>query len=145
VTGGGLVEREAQLAALRDAFGQAERQQGRVVVLSGEPGAGKSALALAVIDEFGAKARVVRAACQDTATPIPLAVVRDAARQLGGELVEALAQGRERHELFESVLGELARVRQATVWLVDDVQWADEASLDLIRFVVLGSRVFPCY
>jgi DNA-binding CsgD family transcriptional regulator/tetratricopeptide (TPR) repeat protein len=133
---GGLVEREPQLAGLRDAYAQAERQQGRVVVLSGEPGAGKSALALAVIDELAGKARVVRAACQDTATPIPLAVVRDAARQLGGELAEGLAQGRERHELFELVLAEFARVRNPTVWLVDDLQWADDASLDLIRFVV---------
>jgi DNA-binding CsgD family transcriptional regulator/tetratricopeptide (TPR) repeat protein len=47
-----------------------------------------------------------------------------------------LAQGHERHELFELVLGELVRVRQPTVWLVDDLQWADDGSLDLIRFVV---------
>ncbi|MDQ1687240.1 MAG: hypothetical protein QOK42_215 [Frankiaceae bacterium] len=132
---GGLVERETQLSSLREAFGCAERQQGRLVLLAGEPGAGKTVLAEALAAEVSGRARVLRSVSQDTTSPIPLGILRDAAIQLGDELRAAVRAGGERHDIFEQLLAEVGSHRTPTLWLVDDLQWADEASLDLLRFI----------
>jgi chloramphenicol 3-O-phosphotransferase len=63
-----LIERESQLAALHQYAMEANRGQGRLVLISGEPGIGKSVL----IEEFAqglAKARWLWAGCDGLFTP----------------------------------------------------------------------------
>jgi DNA-binding CsgD family transcriptional regulator len=138
-----LVERESQLAMLHEAFGSAERRRGRAVLLAGEAGAGKSALAAALLDDLERRARVVRSYCQDIANPPPLGVVRDAARGLGARLAHGFVDELPVHELFDRMLTEIEDAHVPVAWLVEDVHWADERSLDLLRFLARRLRALP--
>jgi hypothetical protein len=59
--------------------------------------------------------------------------------QLGGDLAEALSAGAARDELFSLTLSTLRSATGAYVLVFEDIHWADEATLDGIRF--LGRRV----
>jgi DNA-binding CsgD family transcriptional regulator/tetratricopeptide (TPR) repeat protein len=125
-----LLEREVPLAALAEYAGEARKGAGRLVLVTGEAGVGKSAL----LDEFA----VGRAgeswcwgACDGLFTPRPLGAFLDIAGQLGG-IDTARA---DRDELFGALQAELARPGRLRVIVIEDVHWADEATLDLLRFL----------
>lgn len=89
-----LLEREAELESLRDLWAQVPRGHGAFVLLVGEPGAGKTALAQSLVAEVGGKVgvRTLWGTCTPLATPAPLEPLRDVARQLGppmADLVDA--------------------------------------------------------
>ena len=131
-----LVEREPQLEAL-DAALAATASAGSIVLVAGEAGIGKTALVRAFAERAPRHTRVVWSRCDDLVVPRPLGAVRDLALQAAPALGEALHAGR-RAELFEAIRAELARV-PGTVWIVEDVHWADGASLDVLAF--LGRRI----
>src|SRR5439155_25608158 len=68
-------------------------------------------------------------------TPRPLAPLYDVARVLGGELQTAVRAGALREELFDLLLSAIATGDELTVVVVEDLHWADEATLDLVRFL----------
>jgi len=133
----GLLEREEPLASLAACAGEARRGQGRLVLVSGEAGVGKSAL----VERFTAGldgARCYLGACDGLFTPRPLGAFLDIAGQIGGEVAELAARfdaPAEREELFGLLLGELAKSDRLSVVVVEDIHWADEATLDLLRFL----------
>jgi hypothetical protein len=53
-------------------------------------------------------------------------------------LSEAL-RGQDRYEVFALILELMSRSLRATVMVIEDIHWADEATLDLIKF--LGRRI----
>ena len=63
----------------------------------------------------------------------------DIGGQLGGELGELLRDGAGPDRLFRALLAEVANADVPTVLVIEDVHWADEATLDLVRF--LGRRI----
>jgi DNA-binding CsgD family transcriptional regulator/tetratricopeptide (TPR) repeat protein len=126
-----LVEREAQLAALGQHLDAAAAGRGRVALVGGEAGVGKTALVKAFAAERAGGARVVRAACDGLFTPQPLGPLFELAEPLG------LTVDGPRHEVFAATLAALEP--GPTVAIVEDVHWADEATLDLLRF--LGRRL----
>jgi ATP/maltotriose-dependent transcriptional regulator MalT len=136
-----LLEREADLAVLEEAAGAAADGRGSVVLVSGEAGIGKTTL----VDTFLATAdrdrRVLRGACDDLHTPRPLGPFRDIARAAGGDLADALSLG-EQDDVYDAVLETLDHPLHTTIVLVEDIHWADDASLDLLRF--LGRRIRGC-
>jgi len=112
--------------------------EGRFVLVSGEAGVGKSTL----LDEFelaSPDARWFHGACDGLSTPRPLGPLLDVAGQVGGELSKQFRDDAPRDELFATVLRELDRPGTLTVLAIEDIQWADESTLDLLRF--LGRRV----
>ena len=131
-----LVERTAQLEALEGAL-DATDSAGSVALVAGEAGIGKTALVRAFAEHAPQTTRVVWSLCDDLVVPRPLGAVRDLADQAPPALGEALRVGR-RAELLEAIRAELARV-PGTVWIVEDVHWADGASLDALTF--LGRRI----
>ncbi|HEX5090181.1 MAG TPA: AAA family ATPase, partial [Nocardioides sp.] len=133
-----LLERELQLATLDEYAADARRGEGRLVLVSGEAGVGKSAL----VEEFERRepdAVWGWGACDGLFTPRPLGPLLDIAGQLGGPLRETIARGSTREEIFQALLGALAGSRDLTALVFEDVHWADEATLDLLRFV--GKRL----
>jgi DNA-binding CsgD family transcriptional regulator/tetratricopeptide (TPR) repeat protein len=133
-----LLERELQLAALTEYAGEARRGEGRLVLVSGEAGVGKSAL----LEEFEHRkpdAAWAWGACDGLFTPRPLGPLLDIAGQLGGALRDTIARGSTREEIFQALLACLDRTGEPTALVFEDVHWADEATLDLLRFV--GKRV----
>jgi DNA-binding CsgD family transcriptional regulator/tetratricopeptide (TPR) repeat protein len=133
-----LVERDSQLAELVRYTQEATQGAGRLILLSGEAGVGKTALLAAARRELTA-ARWSWSACDGLFIPQPLGPLFDVAEQLGGVLAERCAAGGERAELFRALVQELGSARVPDVVVVEDVHWADEATLDLLRF--LGRRL----
>ena len=132
-----LLERDEALAELHRQFEQSATA-GRLVVVSGEAGIGKTALVSRFLAECVPTPVVLWGGCDPLHTPRPLGPIRDAARTAGGALAGLLAEGAPRELVFESVLDSLCQ-RPRRVLVVEDVHWADEASLDLL--VWLGRRL----
>jgi DNA-binding CsgD family transcriptional regulator/tetratricopeptide (TPR) repeat protein len=125
-----LLERDEALAELHRQF-ERSATHGRLVVVSGEAGIGKTALVSRFLGECAPTPVVLWGACDPLHTPRPLGPIRDAARDAGGRLAALAAEDAPREMVFESVLDAL-RPRPPRVLVVEDVHWADEASLDLL-------------
>src|SRR4051812_12962205 len=128
-----LLERDREREILEGAI-EESRTAGRVVIVLGEAGIGKTALVSAVCGELGPR-RVLWGACDPLITPRPMGPLRDVAHALGGEIAGAIDGPRE--QLLAATLEELRR--GATVLVVEDLHWADDATLDLVA--LLGRRI----
>ncbi|HEY2521683.1 MAG TPA: AAA family ATPase [Streptosporangiaceae bacterium] len=133
-----LLEREPFLSELTGYAHGARQGDGCLVLISGESGIGKTAL----VDAFHQRAsrdRWLWGSCDGLLTPRPLGPLFDLAAQTGGDLAELCDQGAERDRLFAAALAELDHPDQLTVVVLEDLHWADEATIDLLSF--LGRRL----
>ena len=129
-----ILEREAELAALSDAVARAAIGDGSAVLVSGEAGIGKSILVAQLPHQLPPDGRLLVGCCDDLGTPRVLGPLRDLADSVGPTLGAALRAG-DRAAVLEALPEELS-ARGVTVLVVEDVHWADEASLDVLRFVL---------
>jgi DNA-binding CsgD family transcriptional regulator/tetratricopeptide (TPR) repeat protein len=132
-----LLERDSQLQALREALSEAEHGRGQLVLVAAEAGGGKTALVQALVAELPREIRVLQGACDALFAPRPLGPFADVATAAGGELGTLVAGGARPHEVIAPLLDELRR--RPTVLVLEDLHWADESTLDLLR--LLGRRV----
>jgi DNA-binding CsgD family transcriptional regulator/tetratricopeptide (TPR) repeat protein len=137
-----LLERGEQVAAAVERYGQLDRH-GHLLVVSGEAGAGKTALVQELLDHHLADAQVLVGRCDDLFAPRPLGPLADIARGRPGPLADALAAG-DPPAVFDAFLAEVAAPPHQTVVVLEDLQWADEATLDLLRFVARRLDSLPC-
>jgi DNA-binding CsgD family transcriptional regulator/tetratricopeptide (TPR) repeat protein len=131
-----LLERERCLAELHGWLGAAADRGGCTVLVGGEAGVGKTVL----LQELCARQSVMRSlwgGCDDLSTPRPLAPLHDIARETQGALLASIGSTASRGDIFTSALDELERI--STLLVLEDMHWADEASLDLLKF--LGRRI----
>jgi DNA-binding CsgD family transcriptional regulator/tetratricopeptide (TPR) repeat protein len=137
-----LLERADALADLRRLLAESVAG-GRVAVLAGEAGAGKSALVAAFAEAAGARADLLLGSCDPLLTPRVLGPLHDIARRLGGRLADSLGAV-PRTESFDLLLEALDRPPQTVrpVLVLEDLHWADEATLDMVSF--LGRRLALC-
>jgi DNA-binding CsgD family transcriptional regulator/tetratricopeptide (TPR) repeat protein len=135
-----LLEREAHLASLRGYAADARRGEGRLVLIAGEAGAGKSALVEQACTSLPS-ATWSWGACDGLFTPRPLGPLFDIAESLGGDLRDLCRSGAPREELFSALLRQVGASPGAelNVLVIEDAHWADEATIDLLRF--LGRRI----
>ncbi len=133
---GPLVERSHHLAELDRQLTRVRASgRGRLVLIAGEAGAGKTAL-LRALYERHPDVPVLEGACDALFTPRPLGPFLDIAADIGGELA-ALA---ERGPSAAEFLGALSRaLRSPRLVVLEDLHWADEATLDVVR--LLARRV----
>ena len=129
----GLLERDAELRRLRETLRGAGQGRGSVVLVSGEAGIGKTSLVRAFAREAAGRARVLAGACDDLVTPRTLGPFRDMARGAAPALARAMEPGAGRDAVFGAVHQELAG--GPAVLLVEDVHWADDATLDVLRYL----------
>lgn len=127
-----LLEREALLEALDAAYAEAREGSGRLVLVHGEAGVGKSALVRAWAGTIADSTRVLLGACDPLSSPRPLGPLADVAPDLGGAVADLLSRG-ERDGVFDETITALAAC--PTVLVIEDLHWADESSLDLLRFL----------
>src|SRR5215210_7945205 len=129
-----LLERRSELEALGAA---AERVLsglgGCTALVCGEAGIGKTSLVKALVAELAARVQVVAGACEDLLTPRPLGALRDAARGTTGPLHDALTSSADPDRLFAAVAEQLL-TGPATLFVIEDAQWADDATLDVLRY-----------
>jgi DNA-binding CsgD family transcriptional regulator/tetratricopeptide (TPR) repeat protein len=132
-----LLEREEALTALLEAHSETRAGEGRLVIVAGEAGIGKTALVHAFCESVRSSDRILEGACDPLFTPRPLGPFADVAERARGELAELVERGAGASDVFAAVRDELER--QATVLVLEDVHWADEATLDVLR--ILGRRI----
>ena len=130
-----LLERDGALAVLAEAHGEAARGQGRVVVVTGEAGIGKTSLVRWFARGLGDGARVLVGTCDDLSVPRPLGPFRDLAASVSPALAAALAADPSPHEVHRLLLEELALPPRPTVLVIEDLHWADEATLDAVTLL----------
>jgi len=131
-----LLERDLHLKALRSALSEAG-SEGRVALVYGEAGIGKTSLVEHFLDEHKTKWRTLQGACDSLFTPRPLGPLHDIAFQTQGQLFNLLDSESNRMAIFSACLNELKE--QETILVIEDVHWADEATLDLLKY--LGRRI----
>jgi DNA-binding CsgD family transcriptional regulator len=131
-----FLERSALLRRLEDLLAESVSGCGRLACIAGEAGAGKSTLAQALASAARDRVRVLWGACEDLSTPQPLGPLHDLARR-GGWSDLIASEAKSQMALFNDVLEELAA--RPTLVVLEDLHWADDATLDLVRF--LGRRI----
>lgn len=132
-----LLEREAPLGALGQARTQAE-ESGCIALVSGEAGIGKTSLVNAFAESLGERTFVAMGRCDALFTPRVLGPVHDIAARLDRGLQERLEAGEKRAAAYTAFLDALKKL-SAPVIVFEDMHWADEATLDLVKF--LGRRI----
>ncbi|HEX4268988.1 MAG TPA: AAA family ATPase [Steroidobacteraceae bacterium] len=131
-----LLERQSELETLSRCLQETRAGSGKLILIAGEAGIGKSSLVEQFALEHRREARVLWGACDPLITPRPLAPVREIAAQTIGLGVLGTDEAESHDRLFRALLEELSRHAGATSILVlEDLHWADEATLDFLRFI----------
>jgi DNA-binding CsgD family transcriptional regulator/tetratricopeptide (TPR) repeat protein len=109
---------------------------GRFVFIGGEAGVGKTSL----VRHFCANqsVRILSGACDALATPHPLGPLLDISRITAGDLEAVIGRGGRPHEVAAAFLEQLRSGRPCIV-ILEDLHWADDATLDVVR--LLARRV----
>jgi DNA-binding CsgD family transcriptional regulator len=129
-----MVGRDEQLAHALSLFPTVENRAGGALLVSGEPGIGKTRF----VDELRTRfaetgGRVAASGCLEFIGG-PLAAIEDIFYQL--EIAEALGspETTPHAALVRSLLG--AATAQPTMIVLEDLHWADLATIDFVRFLV---------
>jgi DNA-binding CsgD family transcriptional regulator/tetratricopeptide (TPR) repeat protein len=134
-----LLERQEQFETLTRCLGEARAGSGKLVLIAGEAGRGKSSLVEQFVTQHGDEVCTLWGACDALATPRALGPVHEIAMQT--QLCADLRLHAEdaRDWLFPGLMAEIARSERVCVVVLEDMHWADEATLDFLRFV--GRRI----
>ncbi|WP_081287220.1 ATP-binding protein [Mycobacterium asiaticum] len=132
-----LLERDAVLSQLSALTGATRRGAGRLVLVRGEAGVGKTAVITRFTAGLDAGLTVLRGWCDPLAAPRPLGPLLDALTGIGPRAARALEGAIESGDtaaLYRRLLTVL-RDGHHWVWVIEDCHWADGATLDLVRFL----------
>jgi DNA-binding CsgD family transcriptional regulator len=135
-----LIEREVPLQTLLKLAERAKNGRGGIVLLSGEAGIGKTTLLECFHDQIGIDYKIMWGGCDPLFTPRTLGPVHDMAKSFGREVNELLAQRSAPASLFSAIHSALDASSQPTILICEDLHWADNATLDMIKY--LGRRVW---
>src|SRR5690348_2282741 len=131
-----LLERQSELETLSRCLQEARAGAGKLILIAAEAGIGKSSLVEQFALEHRREARGLWGACDPLPTPRALAPVREIAAQTGGLGAAGNDEADSRDWLFRGLLEELSRrAGAASIIVLEDLHWADEATLDFLRFI----------
>jgi DNA-binding CsgD family transcriptional regulator len=128
-----LADRDHQLGEIIARADDARAGRGGMVFVSGESGAGKTSFVEAFVDRWVKDERVLWGACDPLPTPRPLGPVHDIANRLASA-TRAVLESDHSYEIFDAVYDDLRTA--PSVLVLDDLQWADQGTIDLLRFVL---------
>jgi DNA-binding CsgD family transcriptional regulator len=140
---GELLERSRHFSVLGESLAAVlSSARGSLVLVAGEAGGGKTALLRQFCDEHRSSVRVLEGACDALFTPRPLGPLLDVAQAAGGELEELVEGGGSPHEIAAALIRELAG-RVPTILVLEDLHWADEATLDVLTLLARRVETVP--
>jgi DNA-binding CsgD family transcriptional regulator len=140
---GELLERHGDLRALDESLEAVNRTaSGRVVFVSGEAGVGKTALLRGFRAGLGRSVRVLWGGCDALFTPRPLGPLLAMGDLAGGDLRDTVHSTVMPHEVAAALVNEF-RGGGPTVFVLEDVHWADEATLDVLRLIARRADTLP--
>jgi DNA-binding CsgD family transcriptional regulator len=132
VATGALLERSRELSTLGAFLDDAKAiPHGRFVFVAGEAGIGKTALLRELCADCARGTRVLWGGCDPMVTPQPLAPLLDVAEAAGGETAALVTAGAKPHPIAAALLRDLA-APAPTLLVIEDLHWADEATLDVL-------------
>jgi DNA-binding CsgD family transcriptional regulator/tetratricopeptide (TPR) repeat protein len=134
-----LLERDGLLASLEHLVDLAGDGAGSMAMIAGEAGTGKTSLMNELARRIEPRGRVLIGGCDPLTTPRPLSPLMDIAADpdahfTGHDLAES-----DPFSLFADVLDDLKGTIRPTLLVIEDMHWADEATLDFLRYI--GRRV----
>lgn len=129
-----LTGRERELDQLAAMTAGARAGRGGAVMVCGESGAGKTTFVEAFVRGLADDTRVLWGACDPLSTPRPLGPLRDLAHGFSATTRQQLVESTQPYDIFVSVYDELRS--PPSVLVLDDLQWADQGTLDLCRFLL---------
>jgi DNA-binding CsgD family transcriptional regulator len=138
-----LLEREAPLQVLERSLASAAGGEGRVALVHGEAGIGKSSLVQTFTASCAGRVRILEGACDALITPRPLGPLLDIARAAEGPLRTLLATAASRDAIFHAFIGMIEAPPRPAIVVVEDVHWADDATLDLLLYVARRLQRLP--
>jgi DNA-binding CsgD family transcriptional regulator len=131
-----LLERADELLLLADCLAEVRASgRGRVVVATGEAGSGKTVLLRRFVDLEDVA--VHWGGCEPLFTPRPLGPLLDIAGRVQ-ELDELLRLDASAHDVT-ALLARVLSARPGSIVVLEDVHWADAATLDVVK--LLGRRI----
>jgi DNA-binding CsgD family transcriptional regulator/tetratricopeptide (TPR) repeat protein len=138
-----LLERAGELSRLGESLEAVQgSSRGHILLVGGEAGVGKTALLRRFCEECREPARILWGACDPLFTPRPLGPLLAVAEGAGGELEKVMATGVMPHEVVAALVREL-QARAPTVFVLEDLHWADEATLDVLRLLARRVETVP--
>src|SRR5262249_48678204 len=130
-----LLEREDCLEELDAALREAAGGDGRIALVFGEAGIGKTAVVERFVELRRRAARVLWGRCGALVTPPPPGPLHDMAAHLPEDARQLLQSTDNRLAIFAAFLHALQQGSDPTVVVIEDVHWADAATLDLMKYV----------
>ena len=136
-----LLEREQALRVAAGYLTDATAGHGRLVFIAGEAGVGKTSFVTRVIADAGAEASAALGTCDGSGTPAPLGALAEMLPRLPPGVWPAEAA---RHDVFTRLAAALREPGPppAHLLIFEDVHWADEATLDLLRYLARRAHAF---
>jgi DNA-binding CsgD family transcriptional regulator len=129
-----LTERDHELGELAARADDARAGRGRMVLVSGESGAGKTSFVEAFVERWVRDERVLWGVCDPLPTPRPLGPIQDLAHRLAPATKSVLEHSDQPYDIFAAVYDDLRTA--PSVLVLDDLHWADQGTIDLLRFVL---------
>jgi DNA-binding CsgD family transcriptional regulator len=126
-----LIERAEFLNSLHMKFESVAEGEGHCVLLSGEAGIGKTSLIKVFCQEKKNVGKIYHGTCDALFTPRPLAPIYDIILQIRGDNNFDPTNS---SALFSQLFHEIKNQHRTTLVVIEDIHWADEATLDFIKF-----------
>ncbi|MDJ1016357.1 MAG: AAA family ATPase [Paracoccaceae bacterium] len=130
-----LLDRERELEALSQALSEAVQGCGSVALVTGEAGIGKTSLLRAFAAASDPSVRVLRGACEDLSVAEPLGPLRDLLRDSDVDLSVDLSETDRHLAVYSDILEACAGHPGGTAVIIEDLHWADDATVDFVRFL----------
>ena len=139
-----LIERDNFLSALESGFRQAAAGEGYSFFIMGEAGIGKTSLVKAFLKKIEGDSIQYVGACDSLFTPRPLGPLYDLALQINKTWIKEIHSVSSRAELFSRFVQELSQKQKPVVIVFEDIHWADEATLDFVKFLARRITRLKC-
>jgi ATP/maltotriose-dependent transcriptional regulator MalT len=139
-----LIERAGFLTTLQTKFENIAEGEGHSVFISGEAGIGKTSLVKTFCKERKNDCYIYQGTCDALFTPRPLAPLYDIALQMRSDLWGNSRDIANREELFTSFFQELRNQKKPVLLVFEDIHWADEATLDFVKFLARRIAHLQC-
>ncbi|MHA6667701.1 helix-turn-helix transcriptional regulator [Homoserinimonas sp. A447] len=141
MTGPVRVGRSEELATVRALVDRAIAGEAGALLVSGDPGVGKTALVQQACASLDADVLVLLgAALPMTSMAVPFLAIRSAVRSAGGAGNSLFGVSQSTSDIpdsFDSWLSNQS-LERLVVLVVDDLQWADQSTLDVLMYVLAG-------
>jgi DNA-binding CsgD family transcriptional regulator len=139
-----LIERAGFLTLLQKQFSAIAGGEGHCVFVSGEAGIGKTSLVKTFCRALRQDYNVYTGTCDALFTPRPLAPLYDILLQVNSDLWKNSGSMADRTGLFSSFFHELSHQQKSFIIVFEDIHWADEATLDFIKFLARRITQLRC-